>query len=157
MCSPCSWRFRAVALGATPIPQVPAELAGLELFSGTTATPHAVKAPNPPRHPFMAPNGRSNVHNDAYQTDTYRYAGPLGRDMRSYSQAFGGIGSCGITIVFDKQGRLLTTCISATTGQPAPDGPGHARHGRGASAPAARDPARREPLPDARRRLLLPR
>ena len=63
----------------------------------------------------MAPNGRSNVHNDAYQTDTYRYAGPLGRDMRSYSQAFGGIGSCGITIVFDKQGRLLTTCISATT------------------------------------------
>ena len=105
----------APALAAPPIPQDPSELAGLQLFSGQTATPHAVKAPSPPRHPFMAANGRSNVHNDAYQTDTYRYAGPLGRDMRSYSQAFGGIGSCGITIVFDKRGRLLTTCISATT------------------------------------------
>src|SRR5215208_292117 len=107
----------AFALGATPIPQDPSELAGLQLFGGQTATPHAVKAPNPPRHPFMASNGRSNVHNDAYQTDTYRHAGPLGRELRTYSQAFGGIGSCGITIVFDKQGRLLTTCISATTVQ----------------------------------------
>jgi hypothetical protein len=107
----------AFALGATPIPQDPSELVGLQLFSGQTATPRAVKAPRPPQHPFMATNGRSNVHNDAYQTDTYRYAGPLGRDLRTYSQAYGGIGSCGITIVFDKQGRLLTTCISATTVQ----------------------------------------
>lgn len=105
----------AAASAATPIPQDPSELAGLELFSGQTATPQRVKAFRPPQHPFMAPNGRNNVHNDAYQTDTYRYAGPLGRQLRTYSQAFGGIGSCGITIVFDKQGRLLTTCVSATT------------------------------------------
>jgi hypothetical protein len=107
--------FTGTASAATPIPQVPSELAGLQVFTGQTATPQPVKASKPPRHPFMAANGRNSVHNDAYQTDTYRYAGPLGRDMRSYSQAFGGIGSCGITIVFDKQGRLLTTCVSATT------------------------------------------
>jgi hypothetical protein len=105
------------ALGATPIPQNPADLVGLDLFTGQVATPRRVSAPKPPRHPFMAANGRSNVHNDAYQTDTYRNAGPLGRDLRTYSQAYGGIGSCGITIVFDRQGRLLTTCISATTVQ----------------------------------------
>ena len=105
------------ATGAPPIPQVPSELVGLDLFSGQAATPRAVAAPKPPRHPFMAANGRSNVHNDAYQTDTYRQAGPLGRELRTYSQAYGGIGSCGITIVFDRKGRLLTTCISAVSVQ----------------------------------------
>ena len=57
----------------------------------------------------MAANGRSNVHNDAYQTDTYRTPGPLGRRTRTFSQFFGGpigLGSCGITIAFD---RLVTT------------------------------------------------
>ena len=107
----------SAAVGATPIPQNPAELVGLDLFTGSVATPHPVSAPKPPRHPFMAANGRSNVHNDAYQTDTYWNAGPIGRDLRTYSQAYGGLGSCGITIVFDKQGRLLTTCISATSVQ----------------------------------------
>ena len=29
----------------------------------------------------MAPNGQSNLHNDAYQTDTYWGPGPLGVDM----------------------------------------------------------------------------
>jgi hypothetical protein len=107
----------AAAGGATPIPQDPSALVGLQLFTGQTATPRRVKAPKPPRHPFMAANGRSNVHDDAYQTDTYRQSGPLGRDLRTYSQAYGGLGSCGITIVFDRKGRLLTTCISAATVQ----------------------------------------
>ena len=26
----------------------------------------------------MAPNGRSNIHNDAYMTDTHAISGPLG-------------------------------------------------------------------------------
>ena len=29
-----------------------------------------------PRHPFMAANGRSNLHDDAYMTDAYAVAGP---------------------------------------------------------------------------------
>jgi hypothetical protein len=105
----------ASAGAAVPIPQNPAELAGLEIFSGAPAQPRAVRAPRVPRHPFMAANGRSNVHNDAYQTDTYRNQGPLGLDTRMFSQSFdgaGGLGLCGITIGFDRRGRLITTCVT---------------------------------------------
>ena len=108
----------AAAQAAVPIPQVPAELACLDVFSGKVAKPRPVFAPRVPRHPFMAANGRSNVHNDAYQTDTYRQSGPLGGPMRMFSQSFdgaGGIGSCGITIAFDSRGRLITTCVSAAS------------------------------------------
>ena len=43
---------------------------------GPRPTPRPVHGVRePPRHPFMAPNGRSNIHNDAYQTDTYRVRG----------------------------------------------------------------------------------
>ncbi len=62
----------------TPIPQNPADLNGLKLFTGHKAKRHPVAAPRVPRHPFMAVNGRNAVHNDAYQTDTYRNLGPLG-------------------------------------------------------------------------------
>lgn len=106
------------AQAAVPIPQNPAELEGLEAFSGKVAKPRPVFAPRVPRHPFMAANGRNSVHNDAYQTDTYRNSGPLGRRTRIFSQSIdglGGLGSCGITIAFDKRGRLITTCISATS------------------------------------------
>jgi hypothetical protein len=102
----------------TPIPQNPADLNGLKLFTGHKAKRHPVAAPRVPRHPFMAVNGRNAVHNDAYQTDTYRNLGPLGGSMRVFSQSIdgaGGLGSCGITIAYDKRGRLITTCISATT------------------------------------------
>jgi hypothetical protein len=107
----------AAAPAATPIPQNQADLAGLDVFSGKVAKPRPVRAPRVPRHPFMAANGRNAVHNDAYQTDTYRNSGPLGRRTRVFSQSIdgaGGLGSCGITIAFDKRGRLITTCISAT-------------------------------------------
>ncbi len=108
----------ALAAAAPPIPQDPAEIAGLDTFSGRVAQPRPVRAPRVPRHPYMAANGRSNVHNDAYQTDTYRTPGPLGRRTRTFSQFFGGpigLGSCGITIAFDRRGRLVTTCVTAAS------------------------------------------
>ncbi len=108
----------ALAAAAPPIPQDPAEVAGLDTFSGRVAQPRPVRAPRVPRHPYMAANGRSNVHNDAYQTDTYRTPGPLGRRTRTFSQFFGGpigLGSCGITIAFDRRGRLVTTCVTAAS------------------------------------------
>jgi hypothetical protein len=107
----------AATAAPPPIPQEEGDLAELDPFSGRVATPHRVEAPRVPRHPFMAANGRNAVHNDAYQTDTYTKAGPLGRNPRVFSQSIdgaGGLGSCGITIAFDKRGRLITTCISAT-------------------------------------------
>jgi hypothetical protein len=49
---------------ALPIPQQPGALPVPE-FIGRAATPQPVPARPIPPHPFMAPNGRSNVHNDA--------------------------------------------------------------------------------------------
>ena len=104
----------APASAVIPIPQDPGELAQLQSFTGSPAVPRPVRAPAVPRHPFMAANGRSNVHNDAYQTDSYTWSGPLGRDPRVFSQHLGTVGSCGITIAFDRRGRLVTICISGT-------------------------------------------
>jgi hypothetical protein len=104
----------APASAQIPIPQDPGELAQLQSFNGGPAVPRPVRAPAVPRHPFMAANGRSNVHNNAYQTDSYTWAGPLGRDPRVFSQHLGTVGSCGITIAFDRRGRLVTICISGS-------------------------------------------
>ena len=58
-----------------------------------------------PAHPFMAAGRGSNMHCDAYMSDAYEAAGPVGIDMQisSRSEGFGGYG----TITFDKQGRLV--------------------------------------------------
>ena len=104
----------APASAQIPIPQDPGELAQLQSFTGGPAVPRPVRAPAVPRHPFMAANGRSNVHNNAYQTDSYTWSGPLGRDPRVFSQHLGTVGSCGITIAFDRRGRLVTICISGS-------------------------------------------
>ena len=55
----------------------------------------------------MAPNGRSNLHNDAYQTDSYRVSGPLG-DGTKTSTFFAR--ECG-SIAFDSAGRIVTVCV----------------------------------------------
>ena len=107
----------ATANGATPIPQIPAELAGLELFSGRWPR----RIPSRRRSRRAIRSWRRTGAATSTTTPTRRTpTGTRARSaatLRTYSQAFGGIGSCGITIVFDKQGRLLTTCISATTVQ----------------------------------------
>jgi hypothetical protein len=58
-----------------------------------------------PQHPFMAAGSSSNMHNDAYMSDTYEASGPLGLDaeVRSRTQGFGGYG----TVAFDSHGRLV--------------------------------------------------
>jgi len=58
-----------------------------------------------PRHPYMASNQTNNMHCDAYMTDTYATAGPVGRNLRvnSRTQGFGGYG----TVTVDRQGRLV--------------------------------------------------
>ncbi|MFN8037445.1 MAG: hypothetical protein U0V73_16110 [Acidimicrobiia bacterium] len=68
--------------------------------------------PEPPAHPFMAPVGRSNIHNDAWMTDAYLTPGPLGRSPRTDSVSLGAL--CG-TITFDRAGRLETTCTGTAT------------------------------------------
>jgi hypothetical protein len=102
-----AWASHLVSLGS--IPEDPTA-GGVEQFVGTAAVPHPIKAKLPPRHPFMAPNGRSNLHDDAYQTDAYRQAGPLGHDMSRTSTFLSH--ECG-SITFDSQGRIVTICVGA--------------------------------------------
>jgi len=93
-------------LPVLPIPTDP--LGSAPKFEGGVATPHPIEGvTEPPRHPFMAPNGRSNIHNDAYMTDTYRVSGPLG-DGDELSTFFAR--ECGST-AFDSLDRIVTICV----------------------------------------------
>jgi hypothetical protein len=86
----------------------------LPAFQGARATPKPIRrVPLPPRHPFMARNGNSNVHNDAWMTDAYTRRGPLGRSPTVFSTALNRV--C-ITLTFDRRGRLVASCISPATG-----------------------------------------
>src|SRR6266513_3937836 len=85
------------AVPPTPIPEGPGANQ-LPQFIGSPAAPNPVFAPAIPQNPFMAPNGRSNVHDDAYMTDTYAWSGPLGMNIErssTYQNA-----ECG-TLTFD--------------------------------------------------------
>jgi hypothetical protein len=95
---------------AAPIPEGP-DAASLPVYSGAPATAEPVGASQPPRHPFMAPNERSNLHDDAYQTDAYRTLGPLGRDVLKQDTFQPNLGECA-SITFDRQGRLVAVCVS---------------------------------------------
>ena len=79
---------RAESVAPTPIPQNPSDLAAVPAFIGSPAKASRVSAPTVPQNPFMAPNGRSNLHDDAYMTNTYLWSGPLGNSMeRSTARA----------------------------------------------------------------------
>ncbi len=99
----------APAALAVPIPEGP-DAGSLPVYSGAPATAEPVGASQPPRHPFMAPNERSNLHDDAYQTDAYRTLGPLGRDVLK-QDTFLAMGECA-SITFDRRGRIVTVCVS---------------------------------------------
>jgi hypothetical protein len=103
-----AWAVPANALvPAVPIPEGP-EAGSVPSFIGATAKPKAVQAPSVPTHPFMAPNGRSNIHVDAYQTDTYTGSGPLGRNMQRASTFQGS--ECA-SVTFDRAGRIVAVCV----------------------------------------------
>jgi hypothetical protein len=95
------------AIAAAPIPEGP-QAAGLEPFVGAPSAQRPVRAADPPRHPFMAPNGRSNLHVDAYQTDVHQGPGPLGRDMKRAETFLEG--DCA-SVTFDARGRIVTVCV----------------------------------------------
>jgi hypothetical protein len=98
----------ATAIGAVPIPQGPGA-AALTPFIGSAARPSPLTAPAAPHNPHMAPDGRSNIHVDAYQSDVNRGPGPLGRGgIRVVSASKGG--ECA-SITFDARGRLVTVCV----------------------------------------------
>ena len=94
-------------VAAEPIPQDP--LADpVPAYLGAPATPERARAYRLPQHPFMAPNGRSNIHDDAYQTDAYVGPGPLGNAPEVLSTLQGA--ECG-SLTFDQAGRIVTVCV----------------------------------------------
>jgi len=104
----------AAAAPPTPITQGPTSNPP-PAFLGAPATPRPLsyaEAPTPPRHPFMAANDRSNIHDDAYQTDTANGPGPLGRDVQVLSTSH--FADCA-SVTFDQRGRIVTVCVGVST------------------------------------------
>jgi hypothetical protein len=76
--------------------------------------PHVAEplaAPFAAEHPFMAAHGASSMHVDSFTTNTYPYAGPIGRSPQVASRKMGFIGGECPTINFDRRGRILTVCV----------------------------------------------
>ena len=95
------------AAAAVPIPEGP-DASTLPVFIGAPAKPHPISGTTTPQNPFMAPNGRSNLHDDAYMTDSYPQSGPLGHAVQRTSTFLGR--ECAST-AFDARGRLVTVCV----------------------------------------------
>ena len=62
-----------------------------------------------PQHPYLAANDASIIHNDAWQTDTYDRAGPVGPDL-VVSSTSSLIRDCS-SLSFLPDGTMLTVCI----------------------------------------------
>lgn len=90
-----------VPIGSTPT--------SAPTFIGGPAKPRPIaRGFSVPQDPFLAPNGTSNLHVDAYQTDAYKAPGPTGQNLGITSTLFTRV--CG-SLTFDSQGRILTICI----------------------------------------------
>lgn len=102
----------AVTAVAEPIPQD----SGADSVKDFLGAPREARPINgvrfAPRHPFMAPNGRSNLHDDAYQSDAGPTPGPLGYEPEVVSTFLGA--ECA-SVTFDARGRLLTVCVGVET------------------------------------------
>jgi hypothetical protein len=97
----------APAAAADPIPEG-SDASSSPQFIGRPASQNPISTALPPQHPFMARNERSNLHVDAYQTDTNATPGPLGRGMvraSTFQRA-----DCG-SVTFDSRGRIVTICV----------------------------------------------
>jgi hypothetical protein len=95
-----------------PIPEDPGASAVVP-FLGAARPAHPLRGVSfAPRHPFMAPNDRSNLHNDAYQSDAGTAAGPLGYSPEVSSTLF--TQECA-SVTFDSKGRIVTVCVGLAT------------------------------------------
>jgi len=98
-----------VAAGSSPlpIPTLPTDLL-TEPFTGTPAVAQPLDHEPIGQNPVLAPNGSNSMHNDAYASDAYESAGPLGRDLEVRSATYG-VSECA-TIAFDSRGRIVGLC-----------------------------------------------
>jgi len=98
----------APAASAAPIPD-PLGLA-FPKFQGAPAMSQQLSHTRAPQNPFMAPNPRSNIHNDTWMTDAYRWAGPLGHSPVATSSSMPPA-LCG-SLTFHSGGYIVSVCPS---------------------------------------------
>ena len=96
------------ATPTTPVPQDPGA-STVRPFLGSARGARPISGVRfAPRHPYMAVNDRSNLHDDAYQSDAGWVPGPLGRRPQVDSALF--TQECA-SVTFDRRGRILTVCV----------------------------------------------
>lgn len=84
----------------------------LPAYIGAPATPNPVAGVAAiPQNPYLAANGRSNIHGDTYMSDLYFTGGPLGKSPAVLSTVLGGIAG---GIAFDRKGRIITAALGQT-------------------------------------------
>lgn len=88
-------------------------------YIGAPAKAHPLSPAGVPQDPFLTANPFSNAHNDAWQSDVYDIAGPLGRWPAMMSSTLDAarqkdvkyMMECG-AVLFDSRGRIVATCGS---------------------------------------------
>ncbi len=96
---------------------IPSELSVLEQqsiksFIGQPHVPRPIEGAELAEHPFLAPSGRNAMHNDSYQSDTYTWEGPSGKNVQVDSALFHPlVGNC-VSAVLDDEERLISTCVT---------------------------------------------
>lgn len=111
--APLAWAvalISALPSLAAPIPPGPAD-SFVPASIGKPVASRPIGLAPVPQNPWLAPNGRSSMHNDPFSTDAYRVTGPLGRDLRVTSESYG-VRECA-TIAFDSRGRIVGLCGAA--------------------------------------------
>ncbi len=107
----------AVPALADPVPPGPGS--GLvPSYLGAPATAHPIPGRPIPANPAMELPGYAGMHADSYDSNTYPFAGPLGRDPRVTSSAKSGFplpGLCSSLGYARSVGLLIGQCTSGST------------------------------------------
>ncbi|MGW2747840.1 hypothetical protein [Streptomyces sp. NPDC001450] len=98
---------------AEPIPKAPGHRL-VDAYAGAPVTARPLPGKQPPQHPFLAANGRSGMHADAWGSATYPWNGPLGRQPQVGSERMALLGGECANVTFDREGRIVTVCGTFT-------------------------------------------
>ncbi len=111
LCFALVWLY----IDSDPDRPTPSESADVPHFIGAPATPKPLRAALDlpyDQHPYLAERGMNSMHNDGAQSDSYRWAGPLGNNLQVSTKQFHRIlGSC-VSQTFDHKGRMIGTCVT---------------------------------------------
>ncbi|WP_101523241.1 hypothetical protein [Nocardioides houyundeii] len=93
--------------GRLPIPSAGGSLV-TPAYDGRQVSARPVAAEVPPQHPWLAANGTSSLHKDAWNTDAVQGPGPLG-DRPGVETGSYGLEQCA-SLAFDSRGRMVGLC-----------------------------------------------